>query len=599
MMQTVRRHAPCAAPWAALCEALCALIGLVTLACGAPQQQVVAAKHEPADARVKALADAYLSGFFDRNPDQATYFGVPGRHHDQLPDNSLAAQKAWEAKEDAWLKDARAIDPADIQTGPLKATYAITREALESGVSSRVCRSELWNVSQMTGWHISFGYLVTIQPLGSEDARKEALARWSVLPKYIDTEIANLREGLRLKYTAPKLNVHIVIDQLNSLISDTAESPFLSPTERDKDPAFDKVYLELFQSRLVEAFKKYRDFLQNEYLPAAREDIAVAANPDGAACYAASVRAFSTLPIQARTVHETGEQEVEKLMGEMQEIAIRSFHTSDVPALLQKLRSDRQFMFRDRDDLIRYSQAALARAKTAVPDWFGLVPKADVRIEPYPKFREKNGSSEYNPPAEDGSRSALFYINAYEAEKKSRAPAESTAFHETIPGHHLQGAIALERKDIHPIGRYIINSGFVEGWALYAERLADEMKLYSSDLDRIGMLSEQNFRASRLVVDTGIHTMGWTRQQAIDYMLVHTAESADDIAAEVDRYIIWPGQATAYMLGMLEIRDAREEAQHEMGAKFDIKAFHDRVLEDGAVPITFLSSKIKSWAMMH
>jgi uncharacterized protein (DUF885 family) len=576
------------------------LLVLGAVGCGgAPPQPVAAANHEPADAKVKALADAYLTGFFDRNPDQATYYGVPGRHHDQLPDNSLSTQKTWEAKEDAWLKDARAINAADIQAAPLKATYAITREALESSVASRVCRNELWNVSQMNGWHISFGYLVTIQPVGTEESRKEALARWSSLPKYIDTEIANLREGVRLKYTAPKLNVRIVIDEMNSLISDTAESPFLSPTERDKDVAFDKVYRELFQSRLLEAFKRYRDFLQNEYLPAAREDIAVSANPDGAACYAAAVRAFSTLPVQAKAVHDTGVQEVEKLMGEMQEIALRSFHTSDVPALLQKLRTDRQFMFKDRDDLIQYSQQALARAKAAVPDWFGLLPKADVRIEPYPKFREKNGSSEYNPPAEDGSRPALFYINAYEAEKKSRAPAESTTFHETIPGHHLQGAIALERKDIHPIGRYITNSGFVEGWALYAERLADEMKLYSSDLDRIGMLSEQTFRASRLVVDTGIHTMGWTRQQAIDYMLAHTAEAADDIAAEVDRYIIWPGQATAYMLGMLEIREARDEAKQEMGAKFDIKAFHDRVLEDGAVPITFLVSKIKSWAMMH
>jgi uncharacterized protein (DUF885 family) len=576
------------------------LLVLGAVACGgAPPQPVAAANHEPADAKVKALADAYLSGFFDRNPDQATYYGVPGRHHDQLPDNSLSAQKAWEAKEDAWLKDARAINAADIQAPPLKATYAITREALESSVAARVCRNELWNVSQMNGWHISFGYLVTIQPVGTEERRKEALARWSSLPKYIDTEITNLREGIRLKYTAPKLNVRIVIDEMNSLISDTAESPFLSPTERDKDVAFDKVYRELLQSRLLEAFKRYRDFLENEYLPAAREDIAVSAIPDGAACYAAAVRAFSTLPVQAKAVHDTGVQEVEKLMSEMQEIAQRSFHTSDVPALLQKLRTDRQFMFRDRDDLIQYSQKALARAKAAVPDWFGLLPKADVRIEPYPKFREKNGSSEYNPPAEDGSRPALFYINAYEAEKKSRAPAESTAFHETIPGHHLQIAIALERKDIHPIGRYIANSGFVEGWALYSERLGDEMKLYSSDLDRIGMLSEQTFRASRLVVDTGIHTMGWTRQQAIDYMMAHSAEAADDIAAEVDRYIIWPGQATAYTLGMLEIRDARDEAKQEMGAKFDIKAFHDRVLEDGAVPITFLASKIRSWAMMH
>ena len=559
----------------------------------------MAANHEPADAKVKALADAYLSAYFDRYPDQGTYFGVPGRHHDQLPDNSLSSQKAWEAREDGWLAEARSIDPSTIQAAPLRATYAITREALESSIGSRVCRTELWNVSQITGWHVSFGYLVTIQPVGTEETRKEALARWSALPKYIDTEIANLREGIRLKYTAPKLNVRIVIDEMNSLLSDTSESPFLSPAQRDKDPAFEKVYRELFQSRLMDAFKKYRDFLQNEYLPAAREDIAIAANPDGSACYNASVRAFSSLPVQAKAVHETGLHEVEKLTDEMSVIAQRSFHTSDVPALMQKLRTDRQYMFKSRDDLIQYSQAALARAKAAVPNWFGLVPTADVRIEPYPKYREKNGSSEYNPPAEDGSRPALFYINAYEAEKKSRAPAESTAFHETIPGHHLQIAIALERKDIHPIGRYISNSGFVEGWALYAERLADEMKLYSSDLDRIGMLSEQTFRASRLVVDTGIHTMGWTRQQAIDYMLAHTAEAADDISAEVDRYIVWPGQATSYMLGMLEIRDARDEAQQAMGAKFDIKAFHDRVLEDGAVPITFLSSKIRSWAMIR
>ena len=233
-----------------------------------------------------------------------------------------------------------------------------------------------------------------------------------------------------------------------------------------------------------------------------------------------------------------------------------------------------------------------------MPNWFGLLPKADVVVEPYPRYREKNASNEYNAPAEDGSRPGLFYINAYQAEQKPRSPAESTAFHETIPGHHLQIAIALERKDIHPIGRYLGNSGFTEGWGLYAERLADEMGLYSSDLDRLGMLSSQTFRAARLVVDSGIHTMGWTRQQSIDYMLAHTAEASEDIAAEVDRYIIWPGQATAYMLGMLEIRRAREGAQQSMGQQFDMKAFHDRVLEDGAVPISFLEAKIRSWAMI-
>jgi uncharacterized protein (DUF885 family) len=173
---------------------------------------------------------------------------------------------------------------------------------------------------------------------------------------------------------------------------------------------------------------------------------------------------------------------------------------------------------------------------------------------------------------------------------------EATAFHETVPGHHMQIALALEQKDIHPIGRYLINSGYVEGWALYAERLADDMKLYSSDFDRLGMLGNQAFRAARLVVDTGIHSMGWSRQRAIEYMLEHTPEAADSIASEVDRYIIIPGQATAYMLGRLEIQAAREDAERRLGSRFDIKAFHDRVLEDGAVPLTFMRDKIAAWS---
>jgi len=554
-------------------------------------------REQPPDAHVKRLADAYVSGYLERNPDQYTYFGIPGRRHDRLPDNSLAAQRTWEAKEDAWLIEVRAIDAAAIQDHSLRATYAILREALEGAIGARVCRSELWNVSQMTGWQVSFGYLVTIQPVGTSELREQALARWRSFPRYVDTEIENAREGIRLKYTAPKLNVRIVIGQIDALVTGSeADAPFLSPAARDKDPEFARAFRQLYSGDLVPAFKRYRDFLEKEYLPAAREDIAVAANPNGLACYAAAVRLYSTLPAQPKSVHETGLREIDSLTAEMKAIGEQSFQTSDVPALLQQLRSDRRYLFKSREELIACSQAALARAKAAAPAWFGLLPKADVRIEPYPKFREKNASNEYNAPAEDGSRAGLFYINAYQAEKKSRAPAESTAFHETIPGHHLQMTIALERKDSHPISRYLFNSGFTEGLGLYAERLADEMKLYSSSLDRIGMLSEQAFRAARLVVDSGIHTMGWTRQQAIDYMLAHSSEAPDDVAAEVDRYIIFPGQATAYMLGKLQIQQLREDAREVMGQRFDIKAFHDRVLEDGAVPLGFLAEKIRGWS---
>jgi uncharacterized protein (DUF885 family) len=550
---------------------------------------------EAADGGVRALADAYVSGYLDRFPEQATYYGIAGRPHDRLTDNSPAALARWHAQEDRWLSDVRAVDAAAIRSPSLRAAYAILRDTLESSVATRVCRGELWNVSQMNGWHVGYGYLLTIQPVGSDQARKEALARWGSLPAYLEHEIANLREGIRLGYTAPKHIVRIVIDQARTLASSPpAESAFLAPARNDQAPEFATSFQALVSGQIVPAARRYADFLEREYLPAARDAIAVAANPDGAACYEASVRAFSTLPKSAKDVHETGLREVARIDAEMQAIAERSFNTRDVPALMQRLRTDRQYLFRSREELMAYSQAALERARTAAPQWFGRLPKAGVRIEPYPAYRERSGApGEYNPPSEDGSRQGLFYINAYEPQKKPRADNESTAFHETIPGHHLQIAIALERADNHPIGRYLTNSGFTEGWALYAEGLADEMKLFSGELDRLGMLGSQNWRAVRLVVDSGMHAFGWTRQQAIDYMLAHTTANANDAASEIDRYIIWPGQATAYMLGRLEILAARDEARQAAGAAFDIRAFHDRVLEDGAVPLTFLREKLR------
>jgi uncharacterized protein (DUF885 family) len=568
---------------------------LVTAGCAKPMEQPAA---PPApDPTVRALADTYLAAYFDRYPEQVTQYGVPGHRHDALTDNSLGAVGAWNAREDGWLAELKRIDPATISSPPLRATYAIVRQTIEGDVAKRVCRDELWNVSQMTGWQITDGYLVTIQPVGTEDARMQALTRWGKLPRAIDTEIANLREGIRLGYTAPKLNVRIVIDQSRSLASSPMkDSPFGSPASRDRDPVFQKAFAALVTGQINPAITKYADFLEHEYLPAAREATPVTTNPDGAACYDASVLYHSSVPKTAKEVHALGLQQIDALMAEMKAIGERSFHSSDVPAVLQQLRADATYRFKNRAEKIAYSQAALARAKLAVVSRFGLLPKADVVIRPYPAFREKNAPNEYNSAAEDGSRPAVFFISAYQAERQSRVEDESTAFHETIPGHHLQGAIALERKDIHPIGRYIFNSGYAEGWALYAERLADEMQLFSSDVDRMGLLSSQALRASRLVVDSGLHTLGWTRQQAIDYMLAHTAESEHDVASEVDRYIIYPGQATSYMLGMLEIRAARDQAQQMMGSRFDIKAFHDRVLEDGGVPLTFLRTKIAAWA---
>lgn len=572
------------------------LLLAIVLGLSACNRSTPAAPPQAADDRVRQLADTFVDAYLDQFPESATFYGIPGRAHDRLSDNSLAALAAWQQREDAWLADVRALDPATIEAPPLRATYAILRETLESSAGTRICRGELWPVSQMTGWQVNYGYLVTIQPTGSDAARREALARWGQLPGYIDTEIANLREGMRQGYTSPRHIVQLVINSVRTLADmPLAESPFLAPAQADKTPEFAEAFTALVRDRIVPAVRRYADFLEQEYLPAAREAIAVSANPNGAACYDASVRAFSTLPKDAKEVHDTGVAEVARIDGEMQAIAERSFGTRDVPALMQQLRTDPRYTFRSREQLVKYSEDALARAKSAAPQWFGLLPKADVRIEPYPAFREQSGApGEYNAPAEDGSRGGLFYINAYQPERKTRADNESTAFHETIPGHHLQIAIALERTGIHPIGRYFGNSGFNEGWGLYAELLADEMGLFSGELDRLGMWGSQNWRAVRLVVDSGMHAFGWTRQQAIDYMLAHTTANATDAASEIDRYIIWPGQATAYMLGRMEIMAAREEARQAAGQSFDIKAFHDRVLEDGSVPLTFLREKLRA-----
>jgi uncharacterized protein (DUF885 family) len=543
-------------------------------------------------AAVRALADEYLAARLERYPEMITFYGLAGRH-DRLTDNSQAALAAWEAREDDFLTRLdRLAPPAPGEEA--WAVYGIMHEALAADIAMRVCRSELWGVSEADGWQTTLPYIAEIQPVDDEALRAQALARARALAIYLDNEIVNLREGLKLGYSAPKGNVRLVIDEVRGLLA--PDSPLSSPARRAGVAPFEAAYRSTLENKVEPALRRYIEFLEKEYLPAAREEIAVSENPDGARCYAAAVRFHSTLSLSPRRIHSIGLEQMAKIRAEMGVIGRRSFATDDVTALLAKLRSDPQYAFHSRQEIVDYAQAALGRAREAVPKWFGLLPRADVRIEPYPAYREASGTGEYQSSSEDGTRPGLFYIPTVNPEKRPRAGQESLCFHETIPGHHLQGAIALERGSaIHPLARYLYSSGYGEGWALYAERLADEMQLYSGDLDRMGMLSDQAARAARLVVDTGIHAMGWTRDQAIRYMLENTIWSADDIEAEVDRYIVWPGQATSYMLGMLEIMRLRAQAREKLGERFDIRAFHDRVLEDGSVPLPLLADKVDHW----
>ncbi|MGH7472030.1 MAG: DUF885 domain-containing protein [Longimicrobiales bacterium] len=550
--------------------------------------------------QVTALADRYIEAYFNAFPHQATLVGRAAGPHDRLPDISAEARARWEAAEDSLLTRLEALDTTKLTAGSAQAvTYGFLRAVLRNARDYRVCHIELWNVSPTwTGWPQELALLANSQPLGTAEQNEAAYKRFSELPRYLDQEMANLRAGLERGYSAPHNNVRAVIQQVDALLkAQLAESPFVSMAPdslRDLRPRLEQ--LETVQIR--PAIQRYRDFLQAEYLPRARNEVGVSANPEGASCYRAAVRYHATVDMSAEDIHRTGLEQMARIQSEMQKIAQRSFGTDNVDTVLKRLKTDRKYLLSSRDEMMKVAQGAVDRARAAVPKVFGNLPSAHVMVEPVAAFSEASAPGGfYSNPSEDGNRPGVYYINLRGAESKPRAGQESTAFHETYPGHHLQGALALERKELHPMARYLYQSGFGEGWGLYSERLAEELGLFSSDVDRMGLLSNEALRAARLVVDAGMHALGWPRPRAIDYMLANTAESPDDVVSEIDRYIAVPGQATSYMLGNLEIRRLREQAQQQLGARFDLRAFHDQVLEDGAVPLSLLSEKIGRWVV--
>jgi uncharacterized protein (DUF885 family) len=543
------------------------------------------------------VANDYFKAWVAAFPVDALFDGIPEEANDRLNDNSLAAVNRWQQREDAWLAELRAIPVERVRGTPDEATYAVLRETLESASLTRVCRGELWPVSQQNGFQISLPILSQLQPLGSPKRRTQALARWRTMVPYIDTEIGNLREGVRLGYTLPKLNVREVLEQLDDVLRlPPGRSPFAALADRDSTAGFRDSVVAIVAGEILPAVRRYRDYLASDYLSHAREATSLSALPHGAQCYRALVRRYTTLDLKPQALYQLGLKQMAAIEAEMRPMAERSFGTTDLPALMKRFATDPQYAFHSRAELIRTAEQAVARARAAMPRWFGHLPRQNLVVDPCLPFEEKSGCpNSYVSGSSDGSRPGRWRINASVVPPQPRAPLEGTAFHETIPGHHLQGAIAEERPGLSPITRYFGFSAYWEGWALYAERLGLEMGIYSSDLYRLGELGEQALRAARLVVDPGLSVLGWTRQQAIDYMQTHLPYTRQTVESEVDRYIAGPGQATAYMVGRLEIERLRAEAKARLGKRFDIREFHDQVLENGAVPLTLLRSHIEAW----
>lgn len=585
-----------ATPWSLILPMV--VSGLALTGCepgsATPQESPApAATAAVAQRSIEAIADEYLAALLDYRPELGTQYSLPGARHDRLGDNSIAARNAWAARQDAWLEELAVPGmPADVGSRDW-VTFGILYETLAGAVATRICQSELWAASPATAWYTELPGLFEIQPVDTPELQQQALKRLSALPGYIDTEIANLRHGLELGYSAPRLTVAPAAHEVRQLAH--ADSPLLSPGLRAGDAGYAAQVQALFDSRIVPAVERFAHFLESDYLPRARQDIGLGFNPDGAACYPALVRYHATIEPTPAEIHQVGLDQIAKIRAEMQAIIDAHFSGATIEGFLRGLNDDPQYTFSTEDEVLQYSVNALARARSRMLEAFGRLPKAEVEIRAYPAYRQ-SGTGEYRSSSEDGSRPGVYFIAVTDPTHRSRAIQESVLHHETYPGHHLQGAIALELGDrVHPIARYLWNSGYGEGWALYSERLADELGLYSGPLDRMGLLSDQAARAARLVVDSGLHTMGWTRRQAVDYMLDNTAWPALDIESEVNRYIAWPGQANSYMLGMLEIRRLRDLAEAELGEAFDLRDFHDRVLRYGSITLPMLAASVQSW----
>jgi uncharacterized protein (DUF885 family) len=576
-----------------ICIAVATCATLLITACQSETKVTEATVTERSHRNIETIADEILAAMLQRYPAMATRYSIEGARHDRLFDNSLHALSKWQAREDVWLAELDAIgEPIDVGSRDW-VTFGILYEQLAASQATRICRKELWETSTTTAWYTGMPFVFDIQPLETDELKEQALARLGEVDRFIDNEVSNLKEGLEMGYSSPRLTVAAVPDEVRALRDDN--SPFLAIGVRAENEVFDGEVRTIFNEEIVPAIDRFADFIEGEYLDRAREEIAISHNPNGAECYPALVRSFATVQPTADEIHALGLAQISKIRSEMQAILAEHYEGESVEEFVRRINVDTEFTFRTEDEVLQYSVDSLDAAKKKMADVFGLLPRADVVIKPYPAFAA-SGVGEYHSSSEDGTRPGIFYIAVRNPENRSLATQQSTLYHETYPGHHLQGAIALELGDkVHSLARYLWNSGFGEGWALYSERVAQELDLYNGPLDLMGLLSDQAARAARLVIDSGIHAKGWTRQQSVDYMMNNTGWAPVDIQNDINRYISWPGQANSYMLGMLEIRRLRSLAEVELGEKFDIRDFHDRILENGSMTLPMTEKAVLAW----
>jgi uncharacterized protein (DUF885 family) len=481
--------------------------------------------------------------------------------------------------------------------------YDLVKKDYENDIESFQYRWYLLPLNQLEGVHTvnQLADSLRFETLKDYD---DWLARLRTLPVRVEQTIALLRQGIQEKIVPPKIVLDRVPAQIDhQIVGDPKTSPLYKPFTKFSPSVAESDRLRLVQTAqdtiaaaVVPAYRKLKEFFVNDYLPAASKQVGIWQLPRGAAMYAEAVRHHTTTDLTPREIHDLGLSEVRRIRAEMQLLIDKIGFKGSFAEFAKFLRRDAKFYYTSENELLEAYRALSRRIDPALVKVFKTMPRMPYGIEPVPaNIAPDSPAAFYRGPAADGSRAGTFLANTYKPEIRPKYEMMALTLHEAVPGHHLQIALAMEQQNLPNFRRYGHYTAFVEGWGLYAESLGDEMGLYDDPYSKFGQLMFEIWRASRLVVDTGIHFLRWDRQKAIDFMVENTVKQELEVAAEVDRYIVWPGQALAYKVGQLKISALRARARQTLGDRFDLRDFHDELLKDGALPLDRLETKMNAW----
>lgn len=581
------------------------LFGLGLMACQ-PASETTAddqpSMSSTAGTELHQLFDDYWESYLREYPNTASYIG-DARYNDRWNDFSAEGFARRETQAQEFLQRLAAIDTASLPETD-QTNYALFERALRSGLEDKTSKQHLFPMTQSYGVQIDYD-AANLVSFETESDYQNWISRLQRFGAYVDQNIALLQQGIDTGYTQPAVIVDLIHAQIKAQrVAQVEDSDFYQPFVEMPDSIPAEVQAALrtaganaIRDAVLPAYARFDAFMEEKYRPAARPAVGAWSMPNGRAYYASRVKHYTTTDLTPAEIHQIGLKEVARIRAEMESIIAEVGFEGTFREFLDHLRSDPQFYYDNPEDLLRAYRDTAKRIDPELVKLFHIIPRTPYGVTPIPDaIAPYTYTAYYNGPAADGTRAGYYYVNLYRPEVRPKYEIEALTIHEAVPGHHFQIARAMELGELPKFRRFGESyTAFVEGWALYAESLGEALGLYQDPYSKFGQLTYEMWRAVRLVVDTGMHDQEWTRQQAVDFFLENAAKSEKDINNEIDRYISWPGQALAYKIGELKIKELRARAEKALGEDFDLKAFHDHLLGAGSMPLDMLESRMDGW----